>query len=101
MRPARGIRECNLRTTFYRTGDAALALAGNRVSVGGIEIGEKKIARETCFERAELYSYRSPERCVGDFLDRFASGNTGFEDFCVVQGIPDLFPGGFNQSLAG
>src|SRR5437764_11370693 len=85
---------------FGETGDPALTLAGDRVALRRVQIGERHFAREMGRDRADLGPDLGGEFGVGRLLDALASRDALFQSFGVVELLPDRLPGGGDAALA-
>src|SRR5262249_13279622 len=73
-------------------GHPALALAGDLVAVGRIEIAQGDLALEACRHRPDLHLGHGAEAVILSGLQLLAAGDAGLQDFRIVQLGPHRFP---------
>ena len=92
QRPVAVGGERHVGAALGEAGDAALALAGDGVAVGRIDVGERDVAVEGRLDRADLGLDGRRHLGVGDLLQRLAAGNRRLEHGGIVERGPDLLP---------
>src|SRR5262249_13726374 len=85
------VRERHLGAALGKTGNAALALAGNAVAVRRVEVGKPHLAFPTRLDRPDLDGGDRLELMLGDLLELLAAGDAALEYLGIVELRPDHF----------
>src|SRR5262249_14260280 len=81
--------QAHVGAALREAGDAALALAGDLVAVGRIEIGERDLAGEAGLDRADPGRDLGGHLRVRELLDLLAAGDGLLQDLRIVERLPD------------
>ena len=93
--------QVDLGAALGEAGGAALALAGDPVALGRVEVVEGDLAGEGGADRADLGLHPRLELVVGELVQLLAAGDRRLEDLGVVQRLPDPLAGRRDAVLAG
>src|SRR5690606_32418175 len=100
-RSVRRVAEADIGASLAKSCSAALALTGNCIAVGRIDIAERDLAFETGGDRADLDFHRRRKFGVAQLFNGLATGNAFFKDFRVIESVPDLIARGNDKFFAG
>src|SRR5580704_7926507 len=92
--------EVDLGAALGEAGDAALALAADRVALGRVEVAERHLAGEGRLDRPDPGDDLGGELGVGDLLDGLAAGDAELQGLEVVEPLPHRLARGGDAALA-
>src|SRR5690349_20200296 len=94
-------RKAHLRAALREPGGAALAFERDRVRARRLDVGERELALELRAHRTNARHHEHLVLVVADRVDRFAARHALLQHRRIVQRVPRLLLGGWDQLLRG